>query len=195
MILQLTLVAAVLTAQDSMPRLVPPKIGQEAYELYSFIYRSPTHCDPLKSEEVLAIGATTVEVPEWMLRELKPRSAEERAMVDSLRRLGSAKFKWEERFNFGRSYRLLNDEEARVAGRCMYREEFGQAQCTPYIWMEWVRGFSLPSFNRNRTRALVYTSRGREAWGGSAELIEYWKSNAGWRREDHGFVSGNCAKF
>jgi hypothetical protein len=130
-----------------------------------------------------------------MFKELKPTSEEERTMLGGLRQINSTAIEWKRRFDFARTYRLLNEHEAQVAGRCMYREEFTQPQCQPYIGMVWVRRLSVPSFNSEHTRALVQIHFGREGFGGGAEIAEYHKMKTGWQRQKTGFASKHCWGF
>jgi len=171
------------------------EIADDPYALYSSILRGNATCVPFEDGEVAAISLRTSAPSEWTLKELKPSTQEEQAMVEEFKRLNSTKHGWKRQFDLGRRYRLLDERQAQVAGRCMFREEFGQARCAPYIGMVWVRSLSIPAFNRVHTRALVWIHNGREGWGGGSELAEYRKIAGEWRRVTDTFVPGHCIKY
>jgi hypothetical protein len=170
-------------------------IEDDAYGLYSAILRGSSSCASFEKSEVGAIRVNSAGPSEWILKELNPSTPEERAMVENFRQLNSTSHEWARRFDFGRTYRLLSYIEAQAAGRCMYRAEFDQPECAPYLGMVWVRSFSIPSFNRAHTRALVSIHNGREGWGGGSELAEYRKGGDRWQRQTDTFAPGHCIKY
>ena len=152
-----------LCAQDadpqakSQPTPLPGDVARDAYELYSSIYRNSTSLAP---DEVLAI-AQSVFVDQSDVRQcVKPRTDEERTMLENLIRLSRDPRVWEARFDFGRFYKLLNKNEASEAVDCTYAfDRVSPKKCDPYVNMRFVRHFSAPGFNKDHTRALFAFDR------------------------------------
>jgi hypothetical protein len=193
-------IAALGVAQEPLPVPIPADLSRDAYQLYSSIYRNATRCDTVEPDELIAISRWALRVGDGdQLNLMSPRSAEERGMIRNLVQLGKTPYVWESRFEFGRPYRILADQEHDVLSQCQNLAMDGRpsdAKCSPYERVVYERWFSLPSFNKDRTRALVYTSRSC-GWFlcGGAEFREYRRTKAGWQRVDTGFAGTACAIY
>jgi len=185
-----------LLGQDGRRSLpIPADIARDAYELYSAIYRQGARCESLQPGEMLIISRDAADLPGHRAFDelLKPKSEEDRAMIRELIRLNGTPHLWNSGFDFGRPYRMVTDKQGQIALDCGDRRD-AKGRCAPYANVYWVRFFSVPSFNADHTRALVFTSRGVRGFGGAFEFTEYRKTAVGWQLEEHSFAVG-CVKI
>lgn len=174
------------TDAQSRHQPIPAEIAREAYEIYSALYRGHPPCDALDQGELIAIDPDTLDTPSGFLDDIRPRTPEERQMVDGLVISGKRHYLWEARFDFGRQYRILTDDDEAVLSDCKFSGFAGhpdRPECAAFAKVRFVRSFSLPSFNTDHTRALVRTARGCGPLCGGAEFTALWKTAKGWEVE------------
>jgi hypothetical protein len=187
--------------QTPKPSPIPPDLAREAYELYSSIFRGMSqesrYCDFLKSDELLVISNEVLQTPNNdVVKTMKPKSSEDRLMIGKLVQLGKTRYAWEERFDFGRPYRLLSEADDATLDDCKFRGFAGRPndpKCAAFVNVRVGRALSLPSFNKDHTRALVRFVRGCGFLCGGDEFASYRKTASGWKREQPGF--GGCAIY
>lgn len=169
-------------------------IPKESYELYSAILKGENKCGGgrLEADEVVAISARADLPVDKLTEEANPVSPEDHELIREMIRANKEEPAWENRFDFGRPVRFLSDSEFGKAGECAYKE-ITTGECARFAGIKWARAFSVPGFNRDRTRAIVYFEYRRMMWGGLS-FAEYRKRDGKWQRVEHGVV-GSCWKF
>jgi hypothetical protein len=172
-----------LVAQGS-PVPLPRDVADDAYALYSYIYRHSNWPDP---NEVIAVAQDAAPFRNDVC--VKPQTGDERAMVDNAIRLSRDQHTWEARFDFGRPYKLLGKAEAIEAIDCIQRVRNDQNICKPYRTMRYVRYLSAPGFNHDHTRAVVCISRVCGGLCGEGNCSVYRKTGQAWERDERGFAS------
>lgn len=192
-------IAALATAQNPPRRVpIPADLAREAYELYSAIYAAPHTCDPFEPDEGIVVSSEAVAESraDVSIDDLHPRSADEQWMARNLIDRIKIPYVWDSKSNFGRRIRVLGEKEEEAVTSCLARRSANRkedTECLPYAKVIYVRSFSVPSFNRDHTRALIFTNRscGRIQCGGQ-EFSEYRKIGSRWIRQD-GF--GDCVFY
>src|SRR5260370_22679917 len=88
-----------IEAQDTAPPSaapLPADIRQEAYALYSDLYRNANWLEP---DELLAIAITTAS--QDLGGCLKPRNRDDQSLMDNFLKVNHDHHRWEARFDFG----------------------------------------------------------------------------------------------
>ena len=183
----------VCRAQNSSPDAksqgtpLPENVAREAYDLFSSIYRNSGSLAP---DEVLAIGQRVYAQTGDARQCVRPRTEEERLMLDNLRQLSQAPHVWEARFDFGRAYKLLGESEIPEAIDCI--QPIGRVRpkaCDQYVNVRYVRFFSAPGFNKDHTRALFALDRVCGGLCGDGTVFVYRKTARGWEQEPRTFAT------
>jgi hypothetical protein len=166
---------------------IPPRIARDAYALYSSLYGGASALDP---NELLLIAANAEPYPPYATKGcFDPQNSEDSVMADRLRRLGSTPHVWQARFDFGRPYKLLDEDQAQEAMSCIIAGAAADPRkCAPYRNARYVRYLSLPGFNDGHNRALIMTSRRCGHSCGNGALAVFHKSRKGWRPDDDDFA-------
>jgi len=157
----------------------------EVYSLYSTIYRSETG-----SGEVLAIAAKPLSFPR-PLTCLRPRTREEREIVEAARNQVIGQTEWKRQFDFRRAYILIPPAEVSKAIDCIqYPTTKGvpATGCKPYERLHYVWSLSIPIFNKDHTRALVAASRACGGLCGDGGVFVYHKTGGRWELEKDSFA-------
>src|SRR5579884_4272289 len=96
---------------------IPSDISAEAYALYSSLYSA---AGALDKEELLLIAADADTLPSSDKRDcLRPTKSDDDFMVENLTKLSRTRHVWQERFDFGRPYKLLRDSQVQEALDCL----------------------------------------------------------------------------
>ena len=119
-------------------------------------------------------------------------------MIRSLIELGKKKYVWGPDAKFGSRSHVLGPKEFPIVERCIdrrWRRKPLDGPCSAYPGLHFIRSYSLPSFNADHTRALIYSVRGCGPFQcGGHEFQEYRKVGGKWVRQD-GFASRTCAIY
>jgi hypothetical protein len=185
--------APVCRAQNSSPgaksqgALLPEDVAREAYDLFSSIYRNSSSLAP---DEVLAIGQRVYSQTGDARQCVKPRTGEERLMLDNFIQLNQVPHVWEARFDFGRAYKLVGERETNEAIDCIHPVgRVAPKACEQYVNVRFVRFLSAPGFNRDRTRALFAFNRVCGGLCGNGTVLVYRKTARGWEEEPRTFAT------
>ncbi len=96
--------SVVLLNAQGPHQTIPDDIAKDTYEVYSSILKSELH--PKEAIVMEATGLTATQ-----MGDAEPASDEERGMFENFRRLSDAEYLWEPRFNLGRPYTFIRQDE------------------------------------------------------------------------------------
>jgi hypothetical protein len=160
----------------------------EAYEVYSALYQGPA-AEPL----AFAVDSMT-DIPQINGSCLRPRTAQEREMMDAFEAANRQSHTWEQKFTIAAGYRLLSKNDANKAQNCIVGREQGPAAgCESFTLLRHVRFLGVPGFDGTRTRALVSVVKMCGGECGSGGIFEVEKVDGKWRRAEASDFTRNCS--
>jgi hypothetical protein len=177
----------IVAAQSRPPVPIPDDLARDAYEIYSALYRTPPRWDRLEPDEFIVIASGAISPDKKGTSVLvRPHSAEERQMLRGLLDLSKIRYTWQARFDFGRQYRILSEPDLAALGDCRFEGFAGHPddpKCAPFTKVLRGRSFSLPSFNKSRSRALVFVAKWCGFLCGGADYTIMRRTASGWEIE------------
>lgn len=158
----------------------------EAYAVYSALYREP-------AGEPLAIDAHSgTDIPQVNGSCLRPKTPEERTMVDAFVAANQQSHTWEQKFLIPQGYRMLDDRDAAQALSCLRTHETG-GTCANYKDVRHVRVLGMPGFDATQTHALVSVIKKCGNYCGSGGIFEVERKDGTWQRVDAGDLVQDCS--
>lgn len=161
-------------------------IGDEAYAVYSALYKEPMD-QPLAFAE-----ASVTDIPQVDGSCLKPGTDEERQMTDSFVAANRQTHHWEKKFSIAQGYRLLSNSEVAIARQCRLEKDVTSQQCKPYADLQTIRLLGVPGFDQAHSRALVSVIKSCGHLCGSGGIFAVEKAGDTWSRSPASDFTRDC---
>lgn len=156
----------------------------DSYSLYSSIYHYQ-----IRSGELLGIATVPLSFPTNQTC-LKPSTVEEREMVSAAQNQNSGPPEWKPQFDFSHRYLLIPPTDVNKAIDCIqFSRTSHLASCEKYANLQYVRSLSIPIFNKDHTRALVFMTRSCGGLCGNGGSYVFRKTIDGWNLERNSFAA------
>lgn len=160
---------------------------EDAYEVYSALYRDPMQEPLVFSDDSVA------DIPQVNGSCLQPSTPQEREMVDAFVAANRQSHRWDRKFTIPAGYRLISRSQATVAQTCIETHFQDPPRCETFKQLAHVRFLGVPGFDRTHTRALVSIVKMCGTYCGSGGIFAVEKAGSTWHRAEITDFTRECS--